>query len=181
MYRESCGCTVSPEQEEEIAEIRRNYLLYEETLLREIGRNAFMSVDLTGQRTLDDVVSKLFYFVYENIGFNRFCLCLSEDWDDFDRKKNGDIWQMSDNVEMVMGQNGKKGFVKIKFKRRELLPKELVDDEPMILSFIMIHHQGEYLGYAAIGFKENKTFMTSFQAWVSNICNALQNVIAWRV
>ena len=82
---------------------------------------------------------------------------------------------MSDNVEMVMGQNGKKGFVKIKFKRRELLPKELVDDEPMILSFIMIHHQGEYLGYAAIGFKENKTFMTSFQAWVSNICNALQN------
>ncbi len=175
IYRESCGCRKIYENSDEIAEGRRNYLLKENALIREIGRNTYMSVDLTGQTTLDSVVEKLFYLVYENIGFNRFCLCLKKNWNEYKRKPIVSREHMGDEMEMVMGQNGKKGFTKVKFNRRELIPRELVDDEPMILFFTIIHHRGDCFGYAAIGFEENTTYMTSYQAWINNISNALEN------
>lgn len=176
IYRQSCGCIKGLEGQQEIAEARRNYLQKEESLVREIGGNAYMSADLTGKITIESLIDKLFYLVYENIGFNRFCLCLKENWENYGEETYKDINQITDKMQMVMGQNRKEGFTKIGFNRRELVPKELVDDEPIILFFTVIHHQGDYFGYAAIGFEENKTYMTSYQAWIINICNALENI-----
>ena len=175
-YRQSCGCAKGLEGQQEIADARRNYLQRQESLVREIAGNAYMSADLTGKITIDTLVDKLFYLVYANVGFSKFCLCLKENWEDYKEESTGGRSQITDKMEMVMGQNRKEGFTKISFNRRELVPKELVDDEPMVLYFTVIHHHGDYFGYAAIGFEENKTYMTSYRSWIINICNALENV-----
>ena len=40
----------------------------------------------------------------------------------------------------------------------------------------MLHNQGVSFGYVAIAFNEIKTYMLSFQTWMMNVSNVLENI-----
>lgn len=40
----------------------------------------------------------------------------------------------------------------------------------------MLHNQGVSFGYVAIAFNEIKTYMLSFQTWMINVSNVLENI-----
>ncbi|CRZ35667.1 diguanylate cyclase (GGDEF)-like protein [Herbinix hemicellulosilytica] len=174
IFRESCGCKYKAESEKK----GRNRRLYtrNEALQREVTRNAYMSADLTGITKLEEIDSRLRYYVYENIGFTDFYMCLYKDWLSI-KEDEADI-ERSRDEEMIMevGIKNRVDYSKIKFQRKYLIPPQFVDDKPLIYFFTMLHHRDIDFGYVAIAFEKIQTYMITFQAWMINVSNALENI-----
>ena len=173
VFRESCGCKHN--QQEIHKERKRYYINMTDALQRAVARNAYMSGDLTGLTKLDEINDRLMYYVYENVGFTDFYMCLLPNWQNY-RDENIDKENDMEYMIMEAGNKNREGYYKIRFPKRELIPKQFMDDEPMIFFFSMLHHQGTKFGYAAIRFHEIKVYMPTYQAWLINVSNALENI-----
>ncbi len=173
IYRGSCGCKYNIDDEKRSRKM--HYLRIVDSLQREVMRNAYMSGDLTGITTLDEINDKLFKYVYENIGFTDFYMCLYTDWQGV--KEGEDKGYDPDEV-MIMesGTKDRQGYTRIRFSRSHLIPPQFEDDKPMIYYFALLHHRSVNFGYVAIAFEKIQSFMTTFQAWLINVSNALENV-----
>jgi diguanylate cyclase (GGDEF)-like protein len=173
IYRESCGCKKNWYQLSN--ERRKNHIITREVLKNAIVRNANMSTDLTGLTKLEEVNEKIRTYVYENVGFTNFYMCLKKDWDTF---KEQDNLQQFDDEDMIMevGCKDSIDYSRIKFVKKTLIPPQFVDDRPMIYYFTMLHHLENIFGYIAISFEGIQTYMMSYQAWLINVSNALENV-----
>lgn len=173
-YRESCGCHYNAENEKK--EYSRHYFRKTEALQREVTRNAYMSADLTGITKMEEISDRLFYYAYENKGFTDFYMCLYTDWQSI--KGDGEANPNFDNDDMIMevGIKNREGYSKIRFSRPNLIPPQFVDDKPVIYYFTMLHHQSVSFGYVAIAYEKIQTYMNTFQAWMINISNALENI-----
>jgi diguanylate cyclase (GGDEF)-like protein len=77
---------------------------------------------------------------------------------------------------MEVGFKNRVGYSKLKCLKKELIPQELVENRPMVYFFTILHHQEHYFGYVGISFETIQTYMQTFQAWIINITNALENV-----
>ncbi len=171
IYRASCGCKRN--WYEEGSERRRNHIITRETLERSISRNASMSTDLAGLTKLEEVNEKLWAYIYENVNFTHFCMCLQQDWDNYliDKKE-----AIAEEAMMEVGFKNRVGYSKLKCHKKELIPQELVEDKAMIYFFALLHHQEHYFGYVGISFDTIQTYMRTFQPWLINLSNALENV-----
>ena len=174
IFRESCGCKYN--QQEMNKERKRYYINMTDALQRAVARNAYMSGDLTGLTKLDEINARLMYYIYENVGFIDFYMCLHPNWQNYRDESNDVTEEDSEYMIMEIGNKNREGYYKIRFPKRELIPKQFMDDEPMIFFFSMLHHQGTKFGYTAIRFKEIKVYNQTYQAWLINVSNALENV-----
>lgn len=176
IYRESCGCKKNWYQESN--EIRINHIALRESLTTAMAHNAYMSTALTGLNKLTEVTEKIWYYIYENAGFTHFCLCFKNDWNNYHRNENEEEILSSDDEEMLMemGHKNRVGYSYIKFMKSELVPPEFSEDQPMVYYFAILHHQENCFGYVAIRFENIQTYELAFQAWLINVCNALENV-----
>lgn len=173
IIRESCGCEYKSNKDKKNGS--KHFFAFSEKLRREVIRNSYMSADLTGITKLDDVYNSLGYYVYENAGFTDFYMCLYSDWQDISEEEKSNY---DSDVEMSM-EVGVKNHVfynKVRFKKKDLIPPQFVDDKPVIFYFTTLHHRAENFGYVAIAFEKIQTYMLTFQAWMINISNALENV-----
>jgi diguanylate cyclase (GGDEF)-like protein len=171
MYRASCGCKKNWYQESN--DRRQSNIRIRESLTRAIAHNAYMSSDLTGLTRLEDINQRIWTYIYENDNFTHFCLCLKKDWNYY-----YDDGAYNEDTSMVMevGFKNRIGYSKLSFSRRELIPQELSEDRPMAYFFAMLHHQEHSFGYVGISFDTIQTYMVTFQAWLINVSNALENV-----
>ncbi|MBH1941926.1 GGDEF domain-containing protein [Mobilitalea sibirica] len=174
IYRESCGCMISRAEEDK--KRKRYYISTIDSMVREVSRNAYMSADLTGLTKLEEVNDRLRFYVYENVGFTDFYMCLHNDWQTYNEDNNHEDRYNSDEMLMEVGIKNRVDYSKIKFLKKDLIPPEFADDKPMIYFFAMLHHQGVEFGYIAISFEQIQTYMMTFQAWLINVSNALENV-----
>ncbi len=173
IIRESCGCKYSREHEKK--ESNKYYFRMTESLLSEVVRNAFMSVDLTGITSIEDINEKLFTHVYANEGFSDFFMCLYTDWQ-YTNKKEPRQFNPDEEMSMEVGITNGKNYSKIRFPRCYLIPPQFKEDKPLIYYFSILHHQSIDFGYVAIAFEKIQSFMYTFQAWMINVGNALENV-----
>jgi len=174
IYRESCGCEYKAENEKK--DRKRGLFTRTEALLREVSRNSYMSADLTGITTLEELNSRLRYYVYENIGFTDFYLCLYKNWLNIKEDKAGTEKNKDDEMIMEVGIKNRVDYSKIRFLRKYLIPPQFIDDKPLIFFFTMLHHLDFDFGYVAIAFEDIRTYMTTFQTWMINVSNALENI-----
>lgn len=174
IYRASCGCKRNWYHESN--ERRRNHILARENLENEIYRNSYMSTDLTGLTKLEQVVDKIWTYVYENQNFTHFCMCLHKNWDYY--HVDGEVEHVinNDDVMMEIGFKNRIGYTKVKCSKKELIPDLLAEDQPMAYYFALLHHQEHGFGYVGISFNQVQTYMKTFQTWLSNVSNALENV-----
>ncbi len=171
MYRASCGCKKNWYQAGN--DQRQSHIRIRESLTKAIIHNAYMSSDLTGLTRLEDINQRIWTYIYENENFTHFCLCLKKDWNDYndDGTGNGDT-----SMVMEVGFKNRIGYSKLAFSSKELIPPELSEDRPMAYFFAMLHHQEHSVGYVGISFDTIQTYMLTFQAWLINVSNALENV-----
>lgn len=174
-FRQSCGCKVRGSLGEMVK--RKNHIISEvEDKDKAISNNAHMSIDLTGVTLLENLNRKLSSYTYMNEGFSAFFMCLYQDWDNY----MGDLSEQlpQDLTRMVMEVGVKKGewLQKVPFHIRDLLPPVYMEEEPQVFYFNMLHHQEKCYGYTAISFHEPKSYKPSYQGWLINICNALENI-----
>jgi len=174
IYRESCGCRKIGIIE--MNERTRNHIATIEMLKKALSENANMSTNLTGLTTLEEVNNKVSAYVSESKGFSSFYMCLRENWTDYEEEKKELSLETSDNMIMEVGLKNGVVLEKMKFARMELLPRVSIEDKPQVFYVVPLHHQANYFGYVAISFDHLQTFSVSFQAWIINICNALENV-----
>jgi diguanylate cyclase (GGDEF)-like protein len=174
MYRASCGCKRNWYHESNNR--RRNHINVRETLKSEITRNALMSADLTGLTRLEDISDKMQLYVYQNDNFADFCMCLFNNWDMYHSKEEEENTDVDKELMMEIGIRNKVVYTKIKFSRDDLLPPLFSQDSPMIYFFALLHHQEHLFGYVGISFSRIQTYMRTFQAWLINVSNALENV-----
>lgn len=174
MYRASCGCRRNWYHESN--DRRRNHIIARETLQGEITRNAYMSADLTGLTKLEDIIRKLWIYINQNANYTHFCMCLHKSWDIYHSQYEEEHALTDDELIMEIGIKNRVGFTKVKCSKKELIPPELKEDVPMAYFFAVLHHQGHCFGYAGISFNKVQTYMKTFQAWLINVSNALENV-----
>lgn len=173
IYRASCGCKRHWYHESNGR--RRNHIQVREAMQTEISHNAYMSTDLTGLTKLEEIVDKMWTYVYENRNFTHFCMCLQKDWDYY-HTGNEEQPIDSDEVTMEVGIKNRTKFTKTKFSKKELIPPELYEDQAMVYYFALLHHQQHCFGYVGISYSTIQTYMLTFQGWLINVSNALENI-----
>lgn len=173
IYRESCGCDYNPEEERK--ERKKQYFVVSDALNREVVRNAYMSADLVNITTLEEMNRRLRYYVYENRGFTDFYMCIYKDWQSI---KEGHEYIRANNEEMLMevGIKNRVDYSKISFSRQYLIPPQFEDDKPLIYYVAILHHQSLSFGYIAIAYEKIQTYMKTFQTWIINVSNVLENI-----
>lgn len=170
--RESCGCKTKDSAENVLR--RRNHLIDTvEDKDKSIFNNANMSISLTGTTTLDDLRSKLSKYIYLNEGFSSFYMCLFSEWDRDKDKVN--MW-MDKDVTMEVGIKNGTLLKKVDYNIKNLLPAIYMDEEPQFYYFNMLHHQEKCYGFTAISFERFQAYKPSYQGWLINVCNALENI-----
>lgn len=174
IYRASCGCKRNWYHESN--ERRRNHINVRENLEREISRNAYMSTDLAGLTKLEDVIDKIWGYTFENKNFTHFCLCLRKNWDRYSESEEDDKTEDLNEMTMELGFKDRVGLSKLKVEKKELIPPELAEEKAMTYFFSVLHHQEHNFGYVGISFDRIQTYMITFQAWMINISNALENI-----
>lgn len=173
--RESCGCTVSKNIEETYR--RKNHIIKElENRDSIISDTAYMSIDLTGVYTLEDLNSRLGSYTYLNAGFSSYYMCLYTDWDMYKSDEEYGIAFSDREVTMEVGIKNGEWLQKVAFDAKELLPSIYLDQKPQAFYFNMLHHREKCYGYTAISFYEYQSYKSSYQGWLTNICNALENI-----
>lgn len=173
--RESCGCNGNSLNRQTMTSRRNRFINEAEEREKANSNNAFMSVDLTNAKTIDVLDRKLASYTYMNTGFTSFYLCLHKNWDFINIDNQAD--NTNDN-EMMMEVGIKDGewLQKEEFTRPALLPEGFLDTSPQIVYFNMLHYLENVFGYAAISFKGCEPYKPSYQGWLINICNALENI-----
>ncbi len=174
IYRASCGC--KRHWYHEMNDRRRSHIHMREAMEWEISRNAYMSTDLTGLTKLEEVVEMMWTYVYENKNFTHFCMCLQKDWDLYHTGGEEEHHNNSDEVMMEVGIKNRTKFTKTKFSKKELVPSELYEDRAMVYFFALLHHQQHCFGYVGISYSTIQTYMLTFQGWLINVSNALENI-----
>ncbi len=174
IYRASCGCKRNWYHESN--NCRRNHILARDTYQNEIARNAYMSTDLAGITKLDDVIDKMGIYINQNDNYASFVMCLQNNWDIYHEPEDVRHTLIDDELIMEIGMKDGVGFKKIRCKKKELIPQELAKEEPVAYFFSVLHHQDHCFGYAGISFNKIQTYMRTYQAWLINVSNALENV-----
>ncbi len=174
VFRESCGCKYNPQ--DEYLKHKRYYINRYTELQDLVIKASYMASDLTGLTTMEHVNSRIQHYIYENTGFTDFFLCLYSGWQN--RQEDNSRWFTNSDSEMIMesGRRKDEELGRVKFKRSQLFPTEFMDDEPLIYFVAMLHHQADVFGYVAIRFQEIQTYNRTFQTWMINVGNALENV-----
>jgi len=174
IIRESCGCKSHVKNYKKTN--KRNRIINRiEDLEKDTYNNALMSVELTSITTIDRLDRRLASYTNMNEGFSSFYMILNKNWELY---TNEEAFKQSDKNDMMMevGIKNGKWLPKVAFRKPNLLPSEHVDDEPQIFFFNMIHYREVSFGYTAISFKEEGGYKFSYQGWLINICNALENI-----
>jgi diguanylate cyclase (GGDEF)-like protein len=174
VYRASCGCRRHWYRESN--ERRKSHIAEREALQNEISHNASMSTALTGLTKLEEVTGKMWRYIYENENVSHFCMCLNKEWDYY--HNDGEEGHLGNNDEFMMeaGIKNRERFTKVKCSKKELIPSVLAEDKPVFYYFALLHHHGHCFGYVGISFGIIRTYMLTFQAWLINISNALENI-----
>ncbi len=173
-WRESCGC--NPEGNRKTFAARRSRIINElEAKDMAISNNAFMSIELTNIKTIEEQDRKLASYAYMNDGFVSFYMCLHKDWELFGAKENTGTAR-NDEMIMEVGIRNGEWLQRMEYSGAKLLPSCCVSSEPQIFLFNMIHYQEICYGYTAISFKKGRVYQSSYQGWLVNVCNALENI-----
>ncbi|MDF2905681.1 MAG: hypothetical protein K0R34_1002 [Herbinix sp.] len=173
-FRESCGCM--PTGRRDNLTYRRNRIIKDlEAKDKSIYNNAFMSIELTNVKTIDELDRKLASYTYMNDDFVSFYLCLYKDWELLGHKDNTETVVIDDMV-MEVGIKNAQWLQRMEFSRPQLIPSQLIGEEPQVFFFNMLHYQEVCYGYTAISFPEGRVYKSSYQGWLINVCNALENI-----
>jgi diguanylate cyclase (GGDEF)-like protein len=103
-------------------------------------------------------------------------MCLYRDWDYYHKDEHKNHLEDEDELEMEIGVKNRTKFMKLKCSKKELIPRELGEDKPMFYYFTLLHHNGHCFGYVGISFSKIQTYMLTFQGWLINLSNALENI-----
>ncbi|MCR5287293.1 MAG: GGDEF domain-containing protein [Saccharofermentans sp.] len=174
MCMQSCGCkelsTDSIEDIRKLFQVRLDGASY----LSQSMIN--LSLGVSGADTIEDCFREISENAAVDTGFEDMLLCLPHEWN---KKRTIDehFHETDEEMTVVAGFINREPVEKQTFRKKDLLPKSLMDsDKPYFI--YPIHHLQYYMGYMIVS-PEDKTYnKLTMLAWIVNLGCMLDN---WRV
>lgn len=173
---ESCGC-MTMSKAELIRNRRNNHEEIENERARQLEAT-FMSVNLEEVKDLDGLSGVLSSYIKNVEGYRDYFICLCEGIGDYGEPIQK-LKTYTENMHLHIGFSNQKrlrGKERI-FKRENLLPEELLRDEPKVYYFTPLHYKNQCFGYEAVSFLDSSNAGNLFLSWVVNVENAIQDII----
>jgi diguanylate cyclase (GGDEF)-like protein len=135
-----------------------------------------LSLGVSGADTIEDCFREISENAAVDTGFEDMLLCLPHDWY---KKRTIDehFHETDEEMTVVAGFINRQPVEKQTFRKKDILPKDLMDS-PKPYFIFPIHHLRYYMGYMIVS-PEDKTYnKLTMLAWIVNLGCMLDN---WRV
>lgn len=174
MCNQSCGCkdlmTNSVEDIRGLFQSRLDGASY----LAQSMTNLTLSV--SGASTIEECFAEITENASIDTGFEDMLLCMPVDWDQ-KRTISEDFHKTDEQMNIVAGFIGGEKIGCSSFRKKDILPKELMDDDKTYYIF-PIHHLQYYMGYMIVSPRDQSYNKLTMHAWIVNLGCMLDN---WRV
>jgi len=168
---QSCGCR--PKNMENLEDIRRIYLrrIRNTTDISQSTTNLMLSV--SGAETLPEFFEVVKKNAKWNSGFRDMLLCLAPGWDQ--QRIVGEEYSTTDeDMTIVTGYIGDKDVPVQTFRKKNILPGELLED-PNPYYIFTIHHLQYYMGYLIVSPNIDMHEQEAQQSWLVDLGMIFEN------
>ena len=168
---QSCGC--KPMTAENIDDIRNTYLirLKNTTNIAQSTTNLMLSV--SGSESLEDCFREIGENAKKDLGFKEMLFCLAPDWDK-QRIVGDDFSTTDEEMTVVTGYRGDKEVPRQTFRKKDILPKDMLED-PNPYYIFTIHHLQYYMGYLIVSPDIDMKEQEALQSWFVDLGVMLEN------
>ena len=172
--RQSCGC--EEESRYEMGRIAK--LHYDEILSRrqESFQLAFMSVDTGRELNIEALNGIIFKYIFNNIDYKDFFMVYNDyDWANIDENSmHGYSDKM--HVRTAIMDNELLKNVDVEIALGDLLPDNMVAEEPCGYYVVPMHYLDRSYGYAIISYANQGTITDFMRYMIISISNALESI-----
>ena len=174
ILNQSCGCKSLDLDDSN--EIRYSYSEKMDKMEYLAQSTTNMILSLSNSSTLEEAFDEIGKNAQVDTGFKDFFLCLAPDWDK--QRVVNDLSNMEDEEMTVVAGFRKEGEVKkVTFRRKQLLPDELLND-PNPYYIFAVHHLQYYMGYIIVSPNLRSYNQLIMKSWLVNLGAMLEN---WRI
>ena len=174
MCNQSCGCkSLTTNSVEDIRGVFQGRLDGASYLAQSMTN---LTLSVSGAETLEDCFEEISRNAAIDTGFEDLLLCMPDDWDQ-KRTIDENFHKIEENMNVVAGFIGGDKAERTVFRKRDILPKALLEDDKPYYIF-PIHHLQYYMGYMIVSPRDQSYNKLTMHAWIVNLGCMLDN---WRV
>ena len=168
---QSCGC--KPKTADNIQDVRNIYLkrLRNTTDISQSTTNLMLSV--AGAETLPEFFDAVKRNAKWNSGFKNMLLCLAPGWDQ-QRIVDESYSKTDEDMTIVTGYMGDEDVPVQTFRKKDILPKNLLED-PNPYYIFTIHHLQYYMGYLIVSPDVEMHEQEAQQSWLVDLGMIFEN------
>lgn len=174
VLRESCGC-IHPKKEDLLKSRKIFYKTYDRQREYQF-QSTFLAIDLEEIDELRQLTEVLGGYSKALKGMKQQHICLKTNMEDFQ-----DVVNQVYTDEMFrcisLKKSGERDDNVFRFPTKELLPGEILDDEPQGYIFMPIHYREKSFGYTAICFEDDECGDSFYRTWMCHLSNALWDMM----
>lgn len=169
---QSCGC--KPMTTDLIEDVRSKYLakMGKVSYLAQSTSNLILSA--ANCTTQEDVFDQIGKNARSDTGFNEMLLCLAPGWNR-NRVIGDDYPKIDEEMSVVTGFIGDKDVEPFTFRKKDILPQEMLAD-PKPHYIFSIHHLQYYMGYLIVSPDIEPYDQLAIKSWIVNLGAILENV-----
>ena len=171
MCNQSCGCKKMTA--ENIADVRDHYL----KILRNTTNTAQATTNLLlgvyDAETHEECFKAIAENAKKNTGFKEMLLCVAPDWDK-QRIVGEEYSKIDEEMTVVSGFRGEEDVEKMTFRKKNILPKDMLED-PHPYYIYTLHHLQYYMGYLIVAPDIDNREQESLQSWLVDLSMILES------
>ncbi|MBR4948468.1 MAG: GGDEF domain-containing protein [Clostridiales bacterium] len=171
MANQSCGC--KPKTADDIQDFRNIYLkrIRNTTDISQSTTNLMLSV--ANAETLPEFFDAVKRNAKWNSGFKDMLLCLAPGWDQ-QRIVGDDFAKTDEDMTIVTGYRGDEDVEVRTFRKKDILPKDMLED-PNPYYIFTIHHLQYYMGYLIVSPNIDMHEQEAQQSWLVDLGMIFEN------
>lgn len=171
MCNQSCGC--KHKTADNIEDVRAKYLkrLRNTTNVSQSTTNLMLSV--ASSKSQEDCFQAIAKNARKDTGFKEMLLCMAPDWDK-QRIVGEKFSETDEEMSVVAGFRGEEAVPFFTFRKKDILPKDMLED-PNPYYVFTIHHLQYYMGYMIVSPDIDACEQEAMQSWLVDLGVILEN------
>ena len=171
---QSCGCKSMSSYN--IEDIRSIYTRRIDRVSELAQSTTSLVLSVSSARTMEECFSEITRYSAIDSGFTDMLLCLAPEWENH-RVITNDFSKQDEEMTVVAGFIGPEPVKRETFRKKDLLPPDLLAD-PKPYYIFAIHHLQYYMGYLIVS-PQNEAHESLFmKSWIVNLGSMIEN---WRI
>ncbi len=171
LLNQSCGC--QSKSVDSIEDFRNSFLKRIDNTVGIAQSTTNLMLSVANAKTLEDCFREVSENAKTDTGFKDMLICLAPDWDK-KRIVDEDFRYTDEEMTVVDGYRGDQPVPRQTFRKKDVLPKDMLED-PNPYYIFTIHHLQYYMGYLIVSpdifYREQK----ALQSWFVDLGVILDN------